>query len=158
MSQESQEPQLPPQEREKGPEEKEEGPGPVPPDEFRPWYYQYWFLHPMIVFWPLWPVLIIRSPWHSGLIVGGLAWAWLIIGGYLSFVRLQAGGTIALSTVAIIAPGLFFTVITQIHWTINRRRIRDASCTQEKGSNPDAGQRPISETRRSTRRRRRRRR
>ncbi len=98
-----------------------------PPDELRPWYYQYWFLYPMIVFWPLWSVLIIRSPWHNGLVSGALAWALLIIGGYLSYVRFQVGGTVALSTVAIIAPGLIFVVITQVHWIMNRRRIMDWS-------------------------------
>ena len=108
-------------------QEVKEGPPPVPPDELRPWYYQYWFLYPMLVFWPLWPVLIIRSPWHNGLIAGSVAWALLIIGGYLAFVRFQTGGTVALSTAAIIAPGLLFTVITQIHWTINRRRIMAAA-------------------------------
>ena len=108
-------------------QEVKEGPPPAPPDELRPWYYQYWFLYPMLVFWPLWPVLIIRSPWHNGLVAGSVAWALLIIGGYLAFVRFQAGGTVALSTAAIIAPGLLFTVITQIHWTINRRRIMAAA-------------------------------
>ena len=148
MSQESREP--PPAQP-----EREEGPSPVPPDELRPWYYQYWFLHPMIVFWPLWPVLIIRSPWHNGLIVGALAWAWLIIGGYLAFVRLQVGGTVALSTVAIIAPGLLFTAITQAHWNINRRRILNPPTDSRAPGTPDEAAAPRS--RRSVRRRRRRR-
>jgi hypothetical protein len=137
------------------PPEPEEGPSPVPPEELKPWYYQYWFLHPMIVFWPLWPVLIIRSPWHNGLIVGALGWAWLIIGGYLAFVRLQVGGTVALSTVAIIAPGLLFTVITQIHWTINRRRILNPPTAPKDAAVP--GDEPPARSRRSLRRRRRRR-
>ena len=149
MSQESQDPQPTP------PETQEE-PSPVPPEELKPWYYQYWFLHPMIVFWPLWPVLIIRSPWHNGLIMGALAWAWLIIGGYLAFVRLQMGGTVALSTVAIAAPGLLFTVITQVHWVINRRRILNPPpAPPDVGSS--AGDEPSARTRRSLRRRRRRR-
>lgn len=148
MSQENQEPQPPlPQ--------KEEGPPPVPPDELRPWYYQYWFLYPMIVFWPLWPVLIIRSPWHNGLIMGALAWAWLIIGGYLAFVRMQAGGTVALSTVAIASPGLLFTVITQVHWTMNRRRIVNPPVAPANAANPD--EQPAARSPRSLRRRRRRR-
>ena len=69
---------------------------PVPPEELKPWYYQYWFLYPTIVFWPLWSVLIIRSPWHNGLISGVLAWAYLIIFAGLAYVRIQQGGTIAL--------------------------------------------------------------
>ena len=107
--------------------EEKEGQPPAPPDELKPWYYQYWFLYPMVVFWPLWSVLIIRSPWHNGLIMGSLAWAYLIIGGYLSYVRLQVGGTVALSTVAIIAPGIMLTAITQVHWFRNRRGITEAA-------------------------------
>lgn len=148
MSQENQEPQPPLS-------QEEEGPSPVPPDELRPWYYQYWFLHPMIVFWPLWPVLIIRSPWHNGLIMGAVAWAWLIVGGYLAFVRLQVGGTVAWSTVAIAAPGLLFTVVTQVHWTMNRRRIMNVPVAPAHASGPD--QEPAARSRRATRRRRRRR-
>ena len=148
MSQESQDPQP-------TPPETQEGPSPVPPEELKPWYYQYWFLHPMIVFWPLWPVLIIRSPWHNGLIMGALAWAWLIIGGYLAFVRLQAGGSVALSTVAIAAPGLLFTVITQIHWITNRRRILEAHHRPAPNDVPKTGQ-TATRSRRPTRRRRRR--
>lgn len=144
----SQEPQpTPPQE--------EEGPSPVPPDESRPWYYQYWFLHPMIVFWPLWPVLIIRSPWHNGLIVGSLAWAYLITFGGLAYFRLQEGGTVALTTIAYAAPGLLFTVITQIHWIINRRRILNPpTAPADSGAADDE---PAVRSRRLRRRRRRRR-
>ena len=98
----------------------------------------------MIVFWPLWPVLIIRSHWHNGLIVGALAWAWLIIGGYLAFVRLQVGGTVALSTVAIVAPGLLFTVITQTHWIINRRRILNPAAGPGSAASPDEEPSPRS--------------
>ena len=118
MSQESREP-LPPQ-----PEQAEENP-PVPPEEAKPWYYQYWFLYPMLPFWPLWSILIIRSPWHNGLIMGALAWAWLIVGGGLTWFRMQEGGTVVLSTIAWIAPGLIFTVIVQAHWIKNRRRIME---------------------------------
>ena len=138
-----------------------EGPSAAPPDELKPWYYQYWFLYPMLVFWPLWSVLIIRSPWHNGLIVGALAWAWLIIGGYLGYVRLQAGGTVALSTVAIVAPGLIFTVVTQVHWTMNRRRIMERARTgpgEVRAGLADEAQSGLNRRRRVNRRRGRRRR
>ena len=55
---------------------------PPPPDELKPWYYQYWFLYPVFAFWPLWAVLILRSPWHNGVASGAVAWAMLIVGGY----------------------------------------------------------------------------
>ena len=53
-----------------------------PPEELKPWYYQDWFIFPTVIFWPLWAVLIIRSPWHNGLISGAVAWAMLIVGTY----------------------------------------------------------------------------
>ena len=102
-------------------------PAPLPPEELKPWYYQYWFFYPTIVFWPLWPILILRSPWHNGLVSGAIAWALLIVGAYLVYQRIQLGGTIAVSTLMFIVPGVIFTVVTQIHWLRNRRRILDAA-------------------------------
>ncbi|MCY4365639.1 MAG: hypothetical protein OXE17_05375 [Chloroflexi bacterium] len=123
----------------------------VPPEESRPWYYQFWFLYPMIPFWPLWSILIIRSPWHNGLVMGALAWAWLIVGGGLTYFRMQEGGTVALSTLAWIAPGLLFTVIVQAHWIRNRRRIME---TARAAPSPAAGtEAPSSRSRRALRRR-----
>ncbi len=136
-----------------GAEERENSPQ-SPPEELKPWYYQYWFLYPMIVFWPLWSVLIIRSPWHNGLVSGSLAWALLIIGGYLGWLRMQEGGTVALSTVAIVAPGLIFTVITQVHWIINRRRIMEvAAGYKEQHSAAEPEPPPRARSRRGRRRR-----
>ena len=134
---------------------------PAPPEELKPWYYQYWFLYPMIIFWPLWSVLIIRSPWHNRLVAGALAWALLIIGGYLAYVRLKMGGTIALSTVAIIAPGLILTVVTQVHWIANRRSIMETARNSSSATSPSpSSSDPPSRTvpRRANRRRTRRRR
>ena len=138
-----------------------EGPPAAPPDELKPWYYQYWFLHPMLVFWPLWSVLIIRSPWHNGLVIGSLAWAYLITFGGLAYFRLQEGGTVALSTIAYAAPGLLLSVITQVHWTMNRRRImgRARARPEEVTAGVPDGERPnLNRRRRANRRRGRRRR
>ena len=129
----------------------------IPPEEFKPWYYQYWFLYPTIVFWPLWSVLIIRSPWHNGLVSGIVAWAYLIIFAGLAYVRIQEGGTIALSTVAIAAPGLALTIVTQAHWIRNRRRIIDA-VPLPASPEPETGQARRGRPRRNSRRRSRRRR
>ena len=67
---------------------------PSPPEELKPWYYQDWFLFPMLVFWPLWPVLIIRSPWHNGIISGAIAWAMIFTGGFLIYLRTQERATV----------------------------------------------------------------
>ena len=151
MSQEPSEPQP----------EAEVDESPSPPEELKPWYYQYWFLYPMIVFWPLWSVLIIRSPWHNGIIVGSLAWAYLITFGGLAYFRLQEGGTVALSTLAYAAPGILLTIATQAHWIRNRRSILAAA---RSGSRQPASESPLidqparSRTRRRAGRRGRRRR
>jgi len=92
----------------------------------RPWYYQAWFLYPSFLFWPVWSVLIIRSPWQNSSVAGSIAWAVLFSGIVLSVVRLTQGGTVAYSTLALVAPGLLLTVITQVHWTAYRRAWRPA--------------------------------
>ena len=156
-----------PQEQEELPAEAQEGQASAPPEELKPWYYQYWFLYPMIVFWPLWPVLILRSPWHNGLVSGALAWAMLISGSYIAYRvsgemdainRIQAGDQWALVTLQVIVPGLILTVITQIHWTMNRRRILDAPRQSPPAESPVSEPPESGRRRRSNRRRGRRRR
>ena len=131
---------------------------PTPPEELKPWYYQYWFLYPTVVFWPLWSVLIIRSPWHNGVVSGALAWAYLIIGGGLAYVRITGGDIyVVLSTIALVAPGLLFTVVTQAHWIANRRRIMAGALHPPQPPSP-APQPAARRSRRTNRRRHRRRR
>ncbi len=110
-------------------------PPPVPPDELKPWYYQGWFLVPTFVWWPCSAILFIRSPWHNGVVSGALSWAWIIIGGGWIFLRtqfrIQNGDPLLDPTLlALAAPGIVLTVITQTLWlTRDRphiRRIREA--------------------------------
>jgi hypothetical protein len=105
---------------------------PSPPRELKPWYYQDWFLFPMFIFWPLWAVLILRSPWHNGIVSGAIAWAMLIAGGFLVAQRLRLGGTVAESTLILIIPGLLLTVVTQALW------LKDKRTLQEKGQPVDS--------------------
>ena len=102
-------------------------PEPAPPNERRPWYYQNWFLiaafilgwpvtFPFGALWPVWGVLILRSPWHSRSLVKGLAWAMLIVGTVLFIMNLdgpQGPGY----AIAIIVPGSFVTLATQVMWS-----------------------------------------
>jgi hypothetical protein len=103
---------------------------PTPPNELKPWYYQYWFLYPIIVFWPLWPVLILRSPWHNNLISGAVAWAMIFVGGFL--IGRQIGwyhlrlGELNDFTITILIPGVFLTVVTQVLWLRDRRIVRQS--------------------------------
>jgi hypothetical protein len=96
-----------------------------PPEELKPWYYQDWFLFPMFIFWPLWAVLILRSPWHNGLVSGAIAWAMLMAGSYLVVTRLQLGGTVLQSTLMFIIPGLILTVVTQALWFGDKQKLRE---------------------------------
>lgn len=110
-------------------------PPPEPPDALKPWYYQGWFLVPTFVWWPCSAILFIRSPWHNGIVSGALSWAWIIIGGGWIFLRAQLrfqNGEPLLdpTLIALAAPGIVLTVITQTLWlTRDRphiRRIREA--------------------------------
>ena len=99
----------------------------TPPGQDRPWYYQNWFLiatfifgwpigPPLGVLWPVFAVLILRSPWHSQLLVKGLGWAMLVVGAIM-FARALTGdeGTAGIA-VATLIPGLLVTMITQFMW------------------------------------------
>ncbi len=97
----------------------------LPPQELKPWYYQEWFMFPTAVFWPLWAILIIRSPWHNGLISGAVAWAMLIVGGYfIIWEQLIPDQRLNPITITLIMPGLLLTLITQVHWTRYRPVLR----------------------------------
>ena len=111
------------------------GPPPVPPDALKPWYYQGWFIVPTFVWWPSSAVLFIRSPWHNGVVSGALSWAWIIVGGGWIFLRTQlhwrSGESLIDPTIiALVAPGIFLTILTQSLWLLKDRprirRIRDA--------------------------------
>lgn len=100
---------------------------PIPPNELKPWYYQYWFLYPVIIFWPLWPVLILRSPWNNNLIPGAVAWAMLFVGGYLIGQQVYQNQELNQVTITLILPGLFLTVVTQALWLKDKKQVRQAA-------------------------------
>ena len=123
-------------------------PPPVPPDALKPWYYQGWFIVPTFVWWPCSALLFIRSPWHNGILSGALSWAWLIIGGGWLFLRAQIhwrNGEPPMdpTMIALAAPGLFLTILTQSLWLMRDRprirRIRDAGGFAAYETEPPAG-------------------
>lgn len=135
---------------------------PPPPRELKPWYYQDWFLFPVFVFWPVWAVLILRSPWHNGLISGAVAWAMLIVGGFEIFwLQLVESGGLSDITITLILPGLILTVLTQALWLRDRRRLTradrqgpEAASTQsQRTSNQRRGRRRRNRPSRNSRRR-----
>ena len=55
----------------------------------RPWFYRPEIYYGFIIFPPVWSILTLRSPWHSGegfrgIVVGGLAWFFIIASVVLS--------------------------------------------------------------------------
>ncbi len=137
-------------------------PPPVPPDELKPWYYQGWFIVPTFVWWPCSAILFIRSPWHNGVVSGALSWAWLIIGGGWIFLRLQfhlrnGESLVDPTLIALTAPGIFLTVLTQSLWLLRDRprirRIRDAGGfaayeSEQTTASPAASRHQVAESRR----------
>ena len=97
-----------------------------PPEGLQPpWYYQMWFLIPTFilgwpfdfpfVFWPVWAVLILRSPWHNHTMLKGLAWAMIIVGAAMFVMNLD-GPLGPGYAILILLPGFVATVATQILW------------------------------------------
>ena len=117
---------------------------PPPPQNLRPWYYRNWFLIPafvlgwpvtqMSILWPLWAVLIIRSPWHNGIILGGLAWAMLMTGGFVLVPLMQSNTSAA---VMVLLPGLALTVVIQFLWSKHKRALPAAPPTAVEDSTQD---------------------
>ena len=93
---------------------------PPPPQQLRPGYYQNLFLVASFVLWPTWPILIIRSPWHNGILSGGVAWAYLICGSVLVFKSIQGGLWDLI--VLMLPPGLVLTFALQVFWESYKRQ------------------------------------
>ena len=91
----------------------------------RPWFYRPEIYYGFIIFPPVWSVLRLRSPWHNreggtwNILVGGLAWFFIIASVVLSVRWVQEGGVINLF---FFVPGLLLTLLTQVQWTAHRAR------------------------------------
>ncbi len=94
----------------------------------RPWYFQNWFLiasfilgwpigPPFGVLWPVWALLILRSPWHDNTLIKGLGWAMLVVGAYMYAKAVTGDDGTAGRAVATLMPGLVVTLITQVMWS-----------------------------------------
>ena len=101
----------------------------------KPWYYQEWFLFPVLPFWPVWAILIIRSPWNNGLVSGAVAWAMLFVGAYwIGWLQLYQEHRLNELTIAITIPGLILTIITQVHWVRYRGVVREQMGLENAGA------------------------
>ena len=120
-------------------------PPPPPPQELRPWYYRNWFLIPAFVMgwpitpvsmlWPLWAVLMIRSPWHNGIMSGALAWAMLLTG---AFGLVQLMGSDPATAARLLLPGLALTVVTHVLWSKHKWELPAALATAAVDSTQDS--------------------
>ncbi|PKB68491.1 MAG: hypothetical protein BZY81_01825 [SAR202 cluster bacterium Io17-Chloro-G4] len=66
--------------------------------------------------WPVWAILILRSPWHNNVLLNGLAWAMLVTGAVMGYKNAQGEGGVVFA-VASVVPGVMVTIITQVMWT-----------------------------------------
>ena len=104
------------------------------------WYYRPEYMIPMLIFWPSGALLAIRSPWNSNVMLGGVAWAFMIVGAFAGFKWLQAGSYQPIATFYF--PGLLLTIVTQVQWTVYRNRMAeeesssDLELTESQESNP----------------------
>ena len=98
--------------------QEEEPQGPSFP---RPWYYRPEYMVPMFIFWPAGAILALRSPWNNNTMVGGAAWAVMIVGAVMGFKWLQAGSYQPIMTFYV--PGILLTIVTQVQWTRYRHEM-----------------------------------
>ena len=98
--------------------EEQEPEGPSFP---KPWYYRPEYMIPMFIFWPAGALLAIRSPWNTNVMLGGVAWAFVIVGGVLGVRWINAEEYQPIMTFYV--PGILLTIITQVQWAAYRKRM-----------------------------------
>ena len=136
--------------------------------EQRPWYYRNAFLVPAFLLslpvfgiflwptlWPVWPVLILRSPWHRGFFSGTFAWAMMLSGVVMTILILKDPDESPVVTVALLVPGLVVTIIIQTLWNRYKRGLPPELFAPVPGAAP--GERAKQPNQTSVRRRPRRR-
>ena len=122
--------------------QEEEPQGPSFP---RPWYYRPEYMVPMFIFWPAGAILALRSPWNNNTMVGGAAWAVMIVGAVMGFKWLQAGSYQPIMTFYV--PGILLTLVTQVQWTRYRHEMagNDAASDQTAASVQESGESSATE-------------
>lgn len=136
-------------------------PPPPPPEDDdpnrdypRPWFYRPEFYIGMFIFPPVWSVLTLRSPWNRNALVGGVAWAILMVGGIFAFQWVSGvnpffwipdsgdnvpGGR-RWANLVIFLPGALLTILTQVQWQAHR-----AQHGPPPSELAEAGRRPAAE-------------
>ncbi|HIF43763.1 MAG TPA: hypothetical protein EYG27_05695 [Dehalococcoidia bacterium] len=109
---------------------------PQGPSYPKPWYYRPEYMLPMFIMWPAGSLLAIRSPWNTNVMFGGVAWAFVIVGGFIGMKSIQAGSYLLLAQ--FFAPGILLTIITQVQWAAYQKKMT----ALEKASNTQENQEP----------------
>ena len=112
-----------------------------------------WLEFQILILWPAWAILIIRSPWHRGFVSGTLAWAMLMSGSVLIGLGLINSAFNPAQVLLLVLPGLIYTVVTQTLWAKSKQTIL-ASIPVEP-ANPVVDDRPPRSQRDRLRRRQR---
>ena len=112
----------------------------------RPWFYRPEVYYGFFIFPPVWSILTLRSPWHSGdgfrgIMVGGLAWFIMVASVVLSVRWVQEGGAVNLF---IFVPGILLTVVTQVQWEAHRAR-HGPPPTEQEGEQSTTGTLDVAE-------------
>lgn len=113
----------------------------------RPWFYRPEVYYGFFIFPPVWSILTLRSPWHKaegflGIMVGGVAWFFLIASVVMSVKWVQEGGVLNLF---IFVPGVLLTVLTQVQWAAHRAR-HGPPPTADSDDGTEASRRPAAST------------
>ena len=105
---------------------------PSQPTYPKPWYYRPEYMLPMFIMWPAGSLLAIRSPWNENVMLGGVAWAFIIVLGVLGVRWLNDG--IYQPIMLFHVPGILLTLVTQVQWAAYKKQmmvLEKASVTQE---------------------------
>jgi hypothetical protein len=102
----------------------EEPQGPSYP---KPWYYRPEYMLPMFIMWPAGSLLAIRSPWNENVMLGGVAWAFIIVLGVLGVRWLNDG--IYQPIMLFHVPGILLTLVTQVQWTAYKKQMAELDKT-----------------------------
>ena len=113
----------------------------------RPWFYRPEVYYGFFIFPPVWSILTLRSPWHKaegflGIMVGGVAWFFLIASVVMSVKWVQEGGVLNLF---IFVPGILLTLLTQVQWAAHRSR-HGPPPTADSDDGTEASSRPADST------------
>lgn len=116
----------------------------------KPWYYRPEFMIPMFIFWPAGSLLAIRSPWNSNVMLGGVAWMFIMVGGIMGVRWLNDGVYQPIFTFYV--PGVLLTLVTQVQWASYKKQMSDEEDTPEEVLNePEESSPPRPSARRRRR-------